>query len=87
LVSTSPENARIYLDGSYKGRSSLQLDQIPKGIYQLRMSMPFAEEVQTVSIQPNQKTIIDKSFKKSDAYLIPATAIGVIIITLSLIAQ
>jgi hypothetical protein len=87
LVSTSPENARIYLDGSFQGRSSIQLDQIPKGIYQLRMGLPFAEEEQMISVQPNQQTKINNSLNKTKDYLIPATAIGVIIIALSLIAQ
>lgn len=87
FVSTTPENARIYLDGSFKGRSPIQLDQIPKGTYQFYMGMPFAEREQTITVQPNQQTKINNTFKKSKDYLIPATAIGVIIIALSLVAK
>ena len=87
LVSSTPENARIYLDGSFKGRSPIQLVQIPKGTYQFYMGMPFAEYEQTITVQPNQQTKINNTFKKSKDYLIPATAIGVIIIALSLVAK
>ncbi len=87
FVSTTPENARIYLDGSFKGRSPIQLNQIPKGTYQFSMGMPFAEREQTITVQPNQQTKINNTFKKSKDYLIPATAIGVIIIALSLVAK
>ncbi|MCK4754105.1 MAG: PEGA domain-containing protein, partial [Calditrichia bacterium] len=87
LVSTTPENARIYLDGSFKGRSPIQLDQIPKGTYQFSMGMPFAEREQTITVQPNQQTKINNTLKKSKDYLIPATAIGVIILALSLVAK
>jgi TolB-like protein len=87
LVSTTPENARIYLDGSFKGRSPIKLDKIPRGTYQFSMGMPYAEIDQTISIQPNQQTEINNNFKKSKDYLIPATAMGILIIALSLVAQ
>jgi TolB-like protein len=87
LVSTTPENARIYLDGAFKGRSPIELDKIPRGTYQFSMGMPYAELAQTISVQPNQQTEINNTFKKSKNYMIPATAMGVLIIALSLVAQ
>jgi TolB-like protein len=87
LVSTTPENARIYLDGAFKGRSPIELDKIPRGTYQFSMSMPYAELAQTISVQPNQQTEINNTFKKSKNYMIPAAAMGVLIIAFSLVAQ
>ena len=87
LVSTSPENARVYLDGTFRGRSPIELDKIPRGTYQFSMGMPYAEHAQTISVEPNQQTRINNTFKKSKGYLIPATAMGVLIIALSLVAQ
>jgi len=87
FVSTTPENARVYLDGSFKGRTPIELYEIPKGTYQFSMGMPFDEYEQDITVTPNQQTKINNSFKKSKDYLIPATAIGVIIVALSLIAQ
>jgi len=87
LVSTDPINARVYLDGSFKGRSPIELDNIPRGTYQFSMGMPFAEHSQTIIVEPNQQTKINNSFKKSNDYLIPAAMTGVLIIALSLLAQ
>ena len=87
LVSTTPENARVYLDGSFRGRSPIRLDDIPKGTYKFSIGLPFAEHEETITVTPNQQTKINKSLKKSKDYLIPATAIGVIILALSLAAQ
>jgi TolB-like protein len=87
LVSTTPQNARIFLDGSFRGRSPILIPQIPKGNYKFSMHMPFAEQEQTIEVKPNQQTIIDRTFKKSNEYLIPATAIGGIILVLHLIAK
>jgi TolB-like protein len=87
LVSTTPENARVYLDGTFKGRSPIELDKIPRGTYQFSMGMPYAELAQTITVKPNQQTKINNTFKKSKNYLIPATAMGVLIIALSLVAQ
>jgi len=48
--------------------------------------MPFDEYEQTIEVRPNQVTEINYQFKKSKDYLIPATAIGMIIVGLSLIS-
>jgi len=87
LVSTSPVNARIYLNDSFMGRTPLHLEKIPKGTYNFKMGMPFARDEQIITVQPNQQTTINNSFKKSNDYLIPATAIGVLILALSLAAK
>jgi TolB-like protein len=87
FVTTSPENARVYLDGIFKGRSPIELDKIPRGTYQFSLGMPYAEHDQTINVQPNQQTQITNTFKKSKNYIIPATAMGVLIIDLSLIEQ
>lgn len=84
LVTTNPQNARIFLDGSFKGRSPLLLETIPKGTYEFKTSLPFAEKEQIISVQPNQETKINNSFKKSKDYIIPMTSIGALILILTL---
>jgi TolB-like protein len=87
LVNTTPENARIYLNDIFKGRSPLYLEKIPKGTYKFHLGLPYAEKEQIITIQPNQQTNINNSLKKSQNYLIPATAMGAIILALSLAAR
>jgi TolB-like protein len=84
---TSPPNARVFLDGTFKGRSPIKLKHIPKGSYKFSMNMPYAREEKLIVVKPNQETKVSSSFKKSADYLIPATAIGVIILTFQLLAN
>ena len=87
LVSTYPENARVYIDGSFKGRSPFRMASIPKGDYRLRMAMPFAEDEESFLVTPNQLTKIEHKFEKSNNYIISTTAAGVIILALTLLAN
>ncbi len=87
LVSTSPQNVRIFLDGQFKGRSPLRLKTIPKGDYNVSLSLPFAAAEKTISVKPNQEALIDQSFKKSKDYIIPMTSIGAIILVLQLLTN
>ncbi len=87
LVSTSPQNARIFLDGEFKGRAPLRLKAIPKGEYDFRMSLPYADYEETILVKPNQETVINNTFKKSKDYLIPMTSIVAIIIGLHLLTN
>jgi TolB-like protein len=84
---SSPGNARVFLDGAFKGRSPLQIAEIPKGTYKYTVSMPYAEEERYISVEPNKETQINSSFKKSWDYVIPVASIGVLITALSLIAK
>jgi len=86
-VTTAPQNARIFLDDTFKGRSPLILERIPKGSYQFTMSLPYAEQEQTLQVQPNQQTEINQSFRKSKDYIIPAISIGLVIVALNLLAN
>ena len=87
LVTTNPNNARIFLNGSFKGRSPLRLEKIPKGTYEFKTSLPFAEKEQIIDVRPNQETKINNSFKKSKDYIIPMTSIGALILILTLAAK
>ncbi len=87
LVSTVPANARLFLDGSFKGRSPIHLKQIPKGNYNFSMSMPYAEQEQLITVNPNEQTKISTSFKKSADYIIPVTSIGVVILAFLMLAK
>jgi len=85
MLSTHPQNVRIYLDGDFKGRSPLRLSAIQKGEYDVRMVLPFGEAEKTISVKPNQETKIDQSFRKSKDYIIPLVAIGTIMMVLQLV--
>jgi TolB-like protein len=87
LVSTNPQNVRVFLDGQFKGRSPLRLKAIPKGEYDIRLSLPFADDQESISVNPNQEAVINRTFKKSRDYIIPMTAIGAIILGLHLLTN
>ena len=87
MISTYPQNVRIYLDGQFKGRSPLRLSAIQKGEYNVRMILPFGESEKTISVRSNQETKIDQRFRKSKDYIIPLTAIGAIMLTLQLLTN
>jgi len=87
LVSTTPQNARIFLDGGFKGRAPLRLQNIPKGEYNFRMSLPYAEYEETIVVKPNQETVINNSFIKSKEYLVPMMSIVAIILSLHLLTN
>ncbi len=87
LVSTNPQNVRIFIDNEFKGRSPLRLEAIPKGSYDLKMNLPFAGSERTITVNPNQETVINQTFRKSKSYLIPAASIGAIILALQLLTN
>lgn len=87
LVSTEPANARIYIDGAFKGRTPYRLATIPKGDYRIRTSMPFADHQQEIVVTPNQLTRVDHKFDKSNNYLYSTFAAGAVILVLTLLAN
>jgi TolB-like protein len=76
LVETNPENARIFLDGFYKGRSPFVLEGINRGEYQIDLDLPFARETRKIAVEPNRQTHVKADFNKSKRYLLSMLSIG-----------
>ena len=58
-VSTTPSNANIYLDGSYKGTSPRTIGGLPQGAHTLEITMPgYQEWANTINIHSNQVTYV-----------------------------
>ena len=49
--------------------------------------MPYAEQEQFITVNPNEQTKISTTFKKSADYIIPATSIGVVILAFLMLAK
>lgn len=77
FVETTPPNARVFLDGAYKGRSPFLLDNIVKGEYQVTMSLPYAERTKKTIVEPNRQSDVKANFKKSKNYIFAITSIGI----------
>lgn len=58
-VSSTPSNANIYLDGSYKGTSPRTIGGLSKGAHTLEVTMPgYQEWANTIQIHSNQVTYV-----------------------------
>jgi TolB-like protein len=86
-VETNPTNARIFLDGKYKGRSSFLLENIENGKYHIVLSLPYAWESRTITVQSNRQTEVRAEFKKTRNYLLSILSIGVASVLLHIIAE
>ena len=87
FVETMPTNVRIFLNGSYKGRSPFNIRDVSKGDYQITMSLPYAKKTEQVSVTANRQSSVKSNFKKSKRYLSSMTSIGVVAILFHLLAQ
>ncbi|MFQ5650244.1 MAG: FlgO family outer membrane protein [bacterium] len=87
LVETTPPNARIFLDGSYKGRAPFLLENIEKGEYNVTVRLPYAEESRRVSVAPNRHSVVRAKFKKSKRYILGVTSIGIAGLLFHLLAK
>ncbi len=87
LVESEPVNARISLDGSFKGRTPYLLENIVKGDYQVAVSLPYAEEIREVHIKPNRQAVVKANFRKSKKYIMGISAAGVASLLFHLMAQ
>lgn len=76
-VETTPSNARVLFEGSYKGRSPFLLDKLVKGEYEITMSLPYAEKTKRVVVKPNRQSVVKTNFKKSQRYVLGMASIGV----------
>ncbi|HEX9654491.1 MAG TPA: FlgO family outer membrane protein [bacterium] len=78
LVETTPPNARVSLNGAYRGRSPFVLDDITKGDYEVTMSLPYDDDkTERILVEPNRQALAKANFKKSKRYILGISAIGV----------
>ncbi|MBR1871011.1 MAG: PEGA domain-containing protein [Kiritimatiellae bacterium] len=55
-IATSPDRANIFLDGSYKGKSPVELDSLPPGVHTIRAEMDgYGPVTRTVHLKYGQK--------------------------------
>ncbi len=87
FVETNPSKARIFLDGTFKGRSPLHIDNIPKGEYQINMGLPYDQEEKMITVETNRQTTVSASFSKPEDYMISMTSIGMVAILFHLLAK
>lgn len=76
LLESTPENARVLLNNSYKGRAPYLLRDVAKGDYRVTLALPYAQQTQEVRVEPNQKTVVKARFVKSKKYIFAVTAVG-----------
>jgi TolB-like protein len=86
-VRTSPENARIFLDGVYKGRSPMQLNNLKEGEYLVTMTMPYASKTVKVTVVSNEDFIIESSIHKPVKYVYAITLTGLVTLLFNSLAK
>ena len=77
-VKTKPENARIFQDGVYKGRSPITLTNLKEGEYLITMTMPYASKTVKVTVQSNRESKIESSINKPVNYVYAITLTGLV---------
>jgi hypothetical protein len=61
-ISSDPWGANVYLDGVYKGRTPITLNNIPAGTYELILSKEdFSNIKETITVTAGQTTTLKKS--------------------------
>ena len=76
MVETKPENARVFLDGIYKGRAPLHLEGLEKGKYLVTMSMPYASETVKVTVKSNREARATAELEKPFNYVLATSLAG-----------
>ena len=87
VVTTKPENARIFLDGVYKGRSPLRLSDLKEGEYHVTMTMPYASKTVKASVESNRDTKVESSINKPVSYVYAITLTGLAVLLFNSLAR
>jgi len=87
LVNNEPLNARVFLDGVYKGRSPLQLDGLKKGNYLVTMSMPYDSKTVKVLVKPNKQSVTEVNLSKPLNYVFAMSVAGLSALLFQYLAQ
>ncbi len=87
LVETDPANARVLLNSSLQGRAPLLMQDLKKGTYEVTVSLPYAEQLQQVQVEPNRQAVVQARIKKPQRYLFGMASIGIAGILVHLLAN
>ena len=87
VVTTTPKNARIFLDGVYKGRSPMRLANLEEGDYLVTMTMPYASETVKVTVESNRDSKIESSINKPANYVYAITFTGLVALLFNSLAR
>jgi len=77
LVRSQPENARVFLDGVYKGRAPLRLTGLKEGTYLLSLQLPYASKTIRATILSNREKKIDVALSKPVGYVVGMILAGI----------
>ena len=87
VVNTTPKNARIFLDGIYKGRSPMRLANLKEGDYLVTMTMPYASETVKATVKSNRDTKVETSIKKPVNYVYAISFTGLVALLFNMLAR
>ncbi len=76
VVSTVPENARVFLDDAFVGRTPLAIE-LNRGTYSVRMSLPFASAQKDVAVLPDKETPVSHRFHKPRSYVLSVLCVSI----------
>ncbi len=86
LVETVPENAQVFLDDAFTGRTPLVISELKRGTYSIRMSIPYASVQRELAVLPDTETRVSHRFDKSSSYLLSAFWASMMPVLLYLVA-
>ncbi len=69
IVTTHPDNARVFLNGAYKGRTPLRITRLTEGEYELFMQMPYASKSMKVQVKSNRTKKVQAQLDKPFQYV------------------
>ncbi|MBA7645958.1 hypothetical protein ES703_53718 [subsurface metagenome] len=69
LVETMPENAQVFLNGSFAGRTPMVISELKRGTYSVRMNIPYASVQRELTVLPDTETRISHRFQKPSSYV------------------
>ncbi|MCH7528161.1 MAG: PEGA domain-containing protein [Candidatus Marinimicrobia bacterium] len=86
LVETVPENAQVFLDEAFAGRTPLVISDLKRGTYSIKLSIPYASTQRELEVLPDTETRVSHRFDKSSSYLLSAFWASMMSVLLFLIA-
>ena len=78
VVESLPANARVFMNDMFVGRTPLTLNNVKRGSYVIRMSLPYATAEETVAVFPDGMTNVSHSFQKPKTYVWSALWVSVV---------
>ena len=84
FVETTPENAQVFLNDVFMGRSPLLIKDVKRGTYGVQLRLPYARADGEVTIEPDRTTRISRRLQKSRSYVGSAFAASLVTVLLYL---